>query len=94
MKVIVMYDVSDDRVREMLANRLQRLGLTRVQRSVFIGWSNNQKLRDIERIALRLINPRTDVVHIVPIDEFSWRKVKVIGTPYNSKRVLKVVTVV
>ena len=94
MKVIVMYDISDDRIRELLANRLQRLGLTRVQRSVFVGWGSSQKIKDIERLASRLIDPRTDVVHIVPIDESYWRRVKVIGTPYGSRRTLRVVTVV
>ena len=82
MKVVVMYDVSDDRARESLATHLQRLGLTRVQRSVFIGRANPQILKDIERIARSHINPNSDVVHIVPVDEGYWRRSKVLGTPY------------
>ena len=86
VKVVVMYDVSNDRARESLANHLQRLGLTRVQRSVFVGRANSQLLKDVERVVRLHIDPRRDVVHIVPVDEGYWRRSKVLGTPYYLRR--------
>ena len=94
MKVVVMYDVSNDRARESLANNLQRLGLTRVQRSVFVGRANSQVLKDIERVVKLHINPSSDVVHIVPVDEGYWRRSKVLGTSYFMRRSRRVVEVV
>lgn len=88
MKVLVIYDISNDRSREELANHLQRLGLCRIQRSVFLGRANSRLLKELERVTSRYLNPRTDVIHIVPIDELYWRRVKVLGTPYYARNSL------
>ncbi|MCC6023066.1 MAG: CRISPR-associated endonuclease Cas2, partial [Desulfurococcaceae archaeon] len=37
MKVLVIYDISDNNDRNRLAEDLKKLGLTRIQRSAFIG---------------------------------------------------------
>ena len=53
---------------------------------MFVGRANPQILKDIERIAKLHIDPRRDVVHIVPVDEGYWRRSKVLGTPYYLRR--------
>ena len=86
MKVVVMYDISSDRARESLVAYLQKLGLTRVQRSVFVGRGNHQLVKDVERIANYYVKPDRDVVHIVLVDDGYWRRSKVVGTPYFARR--------
>lgn len=88
MKLIVTYDISNDRDREEFSGHLERLGLTRIQRSVFIGRGNLQLIKDIEKLAKKYIEPSRDCVLIVPIDEYYWRRSRVLGTPFNGNRKL------
>jgi len=85
-KVIVVYDISNNRVREDFARFLQAHGLVRVQRSMFIGKVSSQTLKDIERRASKTINMQRDVVHIVPLSVYEYQHMKVIGTPFTSLR--------
>ncbi len=78
--VVVFYDVSDDRRRAMLAEFLKSMGLTRIQRSVFMGRGGHAKAKDIARRASRLVDKRTDslVVLVVP-DDYARRLIVVGG---------------
>jgi len=82
MKIIVMYDVSDNKKREFIAKKLLSMGLVRIQRSVFVGRANPQLIKDVERLAAGAIDPERDVIHITPIDDTYWRRMKVFGKPY------------
>jgi len=88
-RVIVVYDISDNRVREEFAKFLQAHGLVRVQRSMFIGRVSSQTLKDIERKASKTINFEKDVVHIVPLSIYEYQHMRVIGTPFTSLREAK-----
>ncbi len=81
MRVLVIYDVSDDDKRRRLAKALESLGLSRIQRSAFAGEMPAARIRDVERMAGRIIDPRSDVVHIVPLAERDWRARRVLGVP-------------
>lgn len=83
-RVIVVYDVSDNRRRLELANMLKSYGLVRVQRSMFLGKVSSQTLKDIVRKASRIIDKQTDVVHVIPITIYAYQHMKVIGTPLAS----------
>ena len=88
-RVIVVYDISDNRVREDFARFLQAHGLVRVQRSMFIGRVSSQTLKDIERKASKTINMRRDIVHIVPLSIYEYQHMKVVGTPFTNLREAK-----
>jgi len=75
-----MYDISDDRVRERVADILKIHGLSRIQRSVFVGPGSRAIARDIARAVSRVIDPSTDVVHIVVVQDFEWSMRFVIGS--------------
>lgn len=79
--VIVVYDVSSNKTRLLLAQRLERMGLRRIQRSAFIGRLPAPRVRDLERLIQLTINPQTDVAHIFKLDNIDWKKTTVIGTP-------------
>ena len=79
--IIVVYDVSSNKTRLQLAQRLERMGLRRIQRSAFIGRLPQPRVKDLERLIQMTINPETDVAHVFKLDTIDWSKTTVIGTP-------------
>ncbi len=86
MKIIVAYDISDNIRREAFAGFLKRQGLERIQRSLFIGRGGSSLVKDIERMARRLIDQSTDCVHIFMLSGLEQTKIKVIGRPWSEVR--------
>lgn len=80
-RVLVVYDVSDDRARQKLAEALMRHGLKRIQRSAFAGSLPWSRMKDVAREAEAIIDGSKDVVHIIPLGEREWGSRIVIGTP-------------
>ncbi len=87
MRVMVVYDVSDDKRRLRLARTLERWGLARVQRSAFTGVLQPGRIKDLERLVRAIIDPSTDVVHILPVQDQDWRRVRVIGRQWGEASV-------
>lgn len=69
MRTLVVYDISDDNLRNRLAELLKDLGFVRIQRSAFIGEISEQERRDLEARILRLNRVDDDVIDIFPICE-------------------------
>ena len=84
-KYIVVYDISDNKARVKLAELLQKKGLTRIQRSAFVGELSKSELKDLLRAARQLINEVSDVLHIIPICRYDWSKRIIIGKPLNER---------
>lgn len=74
MWVIVIYDISDDQKRMKIAMELQRLGLSRIQRSAFVGDIDSQRFKDLVRIMSKLVNGKDDILHIVPLGLRDWER--------------------
>lgn len=84
-RYIVVYDVSDDKARAKLAELLQKKGLTRIQRSAFVGELSKTELKDLLRKARQLIDEVNDVLHIIPVCRYDWSKRIIIGRPLNER---------
>jgi len=78
----VAYDISDDSRRLRLARALERLGYSRVQRSVYI---HPRAYRGLRRrtleIAARLMDPATDRVLVLTLPEGVFRDAVHLGGP-------------
>lgn len=85
-KYVVVYDVSNDRARSRLAELLQRKGLTRIQRSAFVGELTKAELKDLLRRAREIIDLATDVLHVIPVCRYDWSRRIVMGNPLNERR--------
>jgi len=85
-KVVVVYDISDDKIRFRVARYLQAKGLSRIQRSAFVGSLQGGRIKDLVRGLSRLIDPDTDVVHIFSIQPVEWERKIVLGTPRWGER--------
>jgi CRISPR-associated protein Cas2 len=81
MYFLVVYDVSDDSRRQRLARTLEAWGLARIQRSAFVGRLTTARARDLAKLVSRIIDPSTDVVHMVALQDWEWRRALVIGSP-------------
>ncbi|MEM1642501.1 MAG: CRISPR-associated endonuclease Cas2 [Desulfurococcaceae archaeon] len=83
LRVLVVYDIGDNTIREEFARKLQQLGLERIQRSCFLGRGGLDLVKTVARVAERLIDVKKDVVHVFPLDEYSFKYAKCVGRPTN-----------
>jgi CRISPR-associated protein Cas2 len=67
MFVIVSYDITDDRRRIEIMNRLKSMGFVRVQRSLYVARGGSALAKDAARAISRLMS-REDSVVILVVD--------------------------
>ncbi|ADN51072.1 CRISPR-associated endonuclease Cas2 [Vulcanisaeta distributa] len=79
MYVLVSYDISDDRRRLEIMNKLKSMGYVRVQRSLYIARGGNALAKDTARALTRLMN-REDSVVILIIDGQTLNNAIKLGT--------------
>lgn len=91
MKILVVYDISDDGVRLKASRILEMWGLSRIQRSAFLGSLTRSRAVDLARKLESIIDVKTDVIHIVFIQPQDWSKTIVIGKPLWARGVLDAV---
>ena len=81
MTYLIMYDISDDRVRLQIAKYLERQGCVRIQKSVFLAHSENKHFQDIYQ-TLKDVNDcyeNEDSIILVPVNSSDVRSMKLIG---------------
>lgn len=83
VRILVIYDISDNIDRQRLADDLFRLGLTRIQRSAFAGEIDGQRLKDLQRIAGRYIKSDGDVIHIFTLGLRDWERRIILGKEWG-----------
>ncbi len=79
MKVLVVYDISDNGARQRVADWLLSRGFTRIQRSAYVARGGIAIARDVERYVSRWIDSKRDVVHILLIQDVEWDRRIVVG---------------
>ena len=62
-----IYDISDDKVRNNIVKIAREYGLYRVQKSVFLGNVNKNKMDEIILESKKIINFKEDSVYIFPM---------------------------
>jgi len=87
MLLWVIYDISEDKPRNMIARVLKEYGLYRVQKSAFLGEVNKNELDEITLRAKELIDEATDSVYIFPMCERDFKRVRLIGQAFDKKLV-------
>jgi len=81
MIYLIMYDISDDKVRHHVAKYLKRNGCIRIQRSVFMLRSENKRFEEISA-TLKDINEyyeNEDSIILVPVNASDVRSMKLLG---------------
>ena len=79
VRVVVVYDISDDNKRLRLANKLKYLGLSRIQKSAFSGRLDSSRIKDLYRICKEYATDTNDIIHVFQICGYDWSRRKVFG---------------
>lgn len=88
--ILVIYDISDDKLRSRVADFLRSKGLTRVQKSAFVGPASSSLRVEVEAGLKRIVMGEKGVnIQIYPIPPSSYSRRTVIGEElrYDSKGV-------
>ena len=83
MLVWVVYDITEDKIRKKVSDSCKDYGLYRVQKSVFLGELNANKRESLALQCEELIDTDVDSVYIFPMDEQSFKQVKLIGQAFD-----------
>jgi CRISPR-associated protein Cas2 len=81
----VVYDIAENATRTRVARICKDAGLYRVQKSVFLG---NISADAQDTIALRCeetIDPEADSVYVFPMDELSFKRVRLLGQAFDKR---------
>jgi len=83
MLVWVIYDIAENAIRKRVSDRCKDYGLYRVQKSVFLGDLNTNQRDSLAVECEEIIDVDIDSVYIFPMDEESFKKVKLIGQAFD-----------
>ena len=86
MLVWVIYDISDNRIRSMVAKLCKNYGLFRVQKSAFLGDLNRNE-SDSLALECEAAIEESDSVYVFPICDDCFDKIKLIGAGFDREMV-------
>jgi len=93
--VLVVYDITDDGLRARVASVLLAYGLTRVQKSAFLGRLTRERLKDLKVRIRRMIEGERANVQFYPLCPQCFSRRSELGVPTVPKvEVLRGVVVV
>jgi CRISPR-associated protein Cas1 len=85
--VWILYDIIEDQPRNKVAKQCKKYGLARVQKSVFLGQLESNRLDELSEKCLSLIDEDKDSVYLFPFCQEDFRRVKVLGQGFDRKLV-------
>lgn len=90
MKTLVIYDISDDSVRNRVAKLCKMFGLNRIQRSAFLGELSSARRKELSAKLRRVLRGEGNIqIFVICRSDFALREV--IGLEYEDE--LEVVVV-
>jgi len=79
----VVYDITKDRTRTKIAKRCLNFGLYRVQKSVFLGDIEGNRVEEILLASREMMDPATDSVYVFPMCREDFEKVRIVGRGFE-----------
>ena len=83
----VMYDIKDDRARNKVAKACEKIGLYRVQYSVFLGSLEKTEVDTLQIQIEEYINLDNDSVYIFPMSKDELRDTVLLGQAFDKKMI-------
>ncbi len=83
----VMYDIASNKIRSRVAKKCKKYGLTRVQKSIFLGRLDYNRFDELAEFCLEVIEENTDSVYLFPFCQEDFRKINVLGQGFDKKLV-------
>lgn len=85
--VWIIYDISNDKIRNKVAKMCKDKGLYRVQKSAFVGTINKNQLDELSIFCDDIIDQDSDSVFIFPMCSVDFRKALLLGQAFDKKLV-------
>jgi CRISPR-associated protein Cas2 len=85
--VWIIYDIADDKIRGRVAKECKKAGLTRVQKSVFLGRLEWNRFDELAEKFEEIIVKKTDSVYVFPFCQEDFKKIRVLGQGFDKKYV-------
>ena len=82
-----IYDITDDKIRSNIVKIAREYGLYRVQKSVFLGNVNKNKMDEIILESKKIINLKEDSVYIFPMCEKDFKMAVLLGQSIDKELV-------
>jgi CRISPR-associated protein Cas2 len=82
MHLLIMYDITDDRIRTKVAKELEDYGLDRIQYSAFYGQLNRNLQEELMMALNDLLNDAPARIQLIPIAANDWEKRLEVGHGY------------
>ena len=79
MRVLVLYDISEDRIRTKVADACQDYGLDRIQFSAFSGELSRNHQEELMLLVAALLDEGSGRVQLFPIASTDWDKRSEVG---------------
>ncbi len=89
IKILVwtIYDISNDRIRTRVSKLCKNAGLYRVQKSVFLGGMQRNRMDELHLQCEELIDDDVDSIYLFPMCDEDFKKVKPAGNAFDKKLV-------
>jgi len=78
MRILVLYDIPDDRIRTRVADACLDYGLERIQFSAFAGMLGRSHQRELELKITRLLGREPAKVRFILLDAQAWGQQRII----------------
>ncbi|MEM8525401.1 MAG: CRISPR-associated endonuclease Cas2 [Bacteroidota bacterium] len=79
MKVWIMYDISNTKLRNKIAKYCKQIGLKRMQKSVFFGETRLSLLRRFQKDSETMLQTDSDSIIILPTTQKGMKRILSIG---------------
>lgn len=83
----VMYDISDNKIRNRAVKECKNKGLYRVQKSIFLGELNKNQKDELKIKMEMMIDIETDSIYIFPTSKDSIYDTDIIGNGFDRELV-------
>jgi CRISPR-associated protein Cas2 len=83
----VIYDISNDKSRGKIADRCLDIGLYRVQKSVFLGDLDSNRVDEVVLFSNELLSEATDSLYVFPMCRDDFDKCRIIGQGFDGELV-------
>jgi CRISPR-associated protein Cas2 len=87
MLTFVVYDISKDRTRTKIAKRCLDFGLYRIQKSVYLGDIESNRVNEIILASRELMNEETDSVYVFLLCREDFDRVRIVGQGFDREMV-------
>ncbi|MFQ3537077.1 MAG: CRISPR-associated endonuclease Cas2 [Aggregatilineales bacterium] len=72
MNVLVIYDISDDRIRTKVADVCLNYGLDRIQNSAFVGMLPRSLQEELMLRVEKLLGNQTGIIQLIAVSPKDW----------------------